>query len=196
MDYTQLDDRELARQAPQLGERAFRELLRRYERPVFSLVFRILRNREEAEEAAQDAFIKAFGAVDRYDPSYRFSSWIFKIANNVAIDRLRRRELDTIPLDGSAHAASPEESERTRIVPPDPGEAPDEYVENRELGGRIDQALGRLRPEYRSAIVLRHVEGRSYEEVGEIMGIPQGTAKTYVHRARAELQGLLVEVGA
>ena len=194
MDYTQLDDRELALRAPQLGERAFREILRRYERPVFSLVFRILRNREEAEETAQDAFVKAFGAIDRYDPSYRFSSWIFKIANNLAIDRLRKRELDTVPLDGSAHATSAEEGERTRIIPPDPGEGPDRYTENRELGSRIDQALGHLRPEYRSAVILRHVEGRSYEEVGRIMGIPEGTAKTYVHRARSDLQELLAAV--
>jgi len=191
LDYAQLDDRELAAQACEGRQRAFRELLSRYERPVFSLVFRMVRDREVAEDVAQEAFVKAFNAIHTYNPSYKFSSWIFKVANNMAIDRLRKRELDTVSIHGSPTANSPEEEERSRITLTDRGEAPDEYVENRELGGQIEEAMGRLRPEYRTAVLLRHVEGHSYDEVSEIMDVPLGTVKTYIPRGRAELKEML-----
>ncbi len=196
MDYSQLDDRQLAQWACEGRERAFREILTRYERPVFSLVYRMIRDRSRAEDVAQEAFIKAFNAIQSYNPSYKFSSWMFKIANNLAIDHLRRRELDTVSIHGSAHADSNEEAERSRITLVDEGESPEEYVENRELGSQIERAMGRLRPEYRTAIVLRHVEGHSYEEISQVMEVPLGTVKTYIHRARAELKELLAGVAA
>jgi RNA polymerase sigma-70 factor, ECF subfamily len=196
VDYSQLDDRELAARACEGRERAFRELLTRYERPVFSLVYRMLRDREQAEDTAQETFIKAFNAIQSYNPAYKFSSWIFKIANNLAIDHLRKRELDTVSIHGSVHAESDEAEERTRITLTDSGETPQEYAENRELGSQIEAAMGRLRPEYRTAILLRHVEGHSYDEVSEIMEVPLGTVKTYIHRARSELKELLAGVAA
>jgi RNA polymerase sigma-70 factor, ECF subfamily len=196
VDYSQLDDRELAARACEGRERAFRELLTRYERPVFSLVYRMLRDREQAEDTAQETFIKAFNAIQSYNPAYKFSSWIFKIANNLAIDHLRKRELDTVSIHGSVHAESDEAEERTRITLTDSGETPEEYAENRELGSQIEAAMGRLRPEYRTAILLRHVEGHSYDEVSEIMDVPLGTVKTYIHRARSELKELLAGVAA
>jgi RNA polymerase sigma-70 factor (ECF subfamily) len=89
-------DKELAALAAAGNEGAFGELLRRYERPIFSLVYRMVRDRTLAEDLAQKAFIRAFNAVSSYDPRYKFSSWIFKIANNHTIDHLRRRKLDTV----------------------------------------------------------------------------------------------------
>ena len=115
-DYTQADDRELASLATQGREPAFRELLSRYERPVFSLVFRMVRDRELAEDLTQETFVKALNAVESYRPEFKFSSWIFKIANNAAIDHLRRRELQTLSLEGSPNALTPEAIE----VPPPP----------------------------------------------------------------------------
>ena len=85
--------------------------MRRYERPVFSLVFRMVRDRTVAEDLAQDAFIKVLNHIDRYRPEFKFSSWLFKIANNVAIDHLRKRQLDTVSMDGSPHASTPAEVE-------------------------------------------------------------------------------------
>jgi RNA polymerase sigma-70 factor, ECF subfamily len=191
VDYARLEDRELAEQAKKGRERAFRELLTRYEKPVFSLVFRMVRDPAAAEDLAQEAFVKAFNAIDSYNPSYKFSSWIFKIANNLAIDRLRKRELDTVSIHGSPSARSAEEEERTRITLTSSDENPEEYVQNRELGGRIEEAISKLRPEYRTAVLLRHVEGHSYDEVAEIMEVPLGTVKTYIHRGRAELKDML-----
>jgi RNA polymerase sigma-70 factor (ECF subfamily) len=194
VDYARLEDRELAALAARGREMAFRELLARYERPVFSLVFRMVRDRTLAEDLAQEAFIRAFNAIGTYKPKFKFSSWIFKIANNHAIDHLRKRKLDTVSMDGSPHARSPDEEAQTRIVVESREEAPDRYVESRELGAQIEEAIGKLRPEYRTAVLLRHVEGYTYEEIAEIMELPLGTVKTYLHRARGELRTLLEHV--
>ena len=169
-------------------EAAYRELIRRYERPVFALLFRMVRDRELAEDLSQETFVKALNAIDSYRPEFKFSSWIFKIANNAAIDHLRRRELDTLSLDGSPHAETPEAMQATALQIGVRQESPLEAVEARELGGAIEEAIGQLRPEYRSCILLRHVEGRAYEEIAEILNLPLGTVKTYIHRARNELR--------
>lgn len=196
MDYASLEDPEVVALACQGRETAFRELLARYERPVYSLVVRMVRDATLAEDLAQEAFIRAFHALGSYDPRYRFSSWIFKIANNLTIDHLRKRRLDTVSLDGSPNAATDEGEGRGHLVVADPGESPEAYVTNRQLGGQIESAMAQLRPEYRTAILLRHVEGHSYEEVAEIMEVPLGTVKTYIHRGRHALRELLAEVTA
>jgi RNA polymerase sigma-70 factor (ECF subfamily) len=186
-----LDDRELATLAATGRESAFRELLTRYERPVFSLVYRMVRDRTLAEDLAQEAFIRAFNAIGSYNTSYKFSNWIFKIANNHTIDYLRKRKLDTVSIHGSPHATTPDEVSQTRLVLQSSDENPHELVEHKELGGQIEEAIGELREEYRTVILLRHVEGYAYDEIADIMELPLGTVKTYLHRARNELKNLL-----
>jgi RNA polymerase sigma-70 factor (ECF subfamily) len=193
VDWRLLTDQEVVRHAVIGREAAYRELIRRYQRPVFSLVFRMVRDRELAEDLAQETFIKVLNAIDSYRPEYKFSSWIFKIANNAAIDHLRRRNLDTLSLDGSPHAETAEAIEATTLQIGSDAESPLEEVANRELGGQIEEAIARLRPEYRSCILLRHVDGRPYEEIAEILDLPLGTVKTYIHRARNELRILLAD---
>ena len=172
-------------------EAAYRELLRRYERPVFSLIFRMVRDRALAEDLAQDSFVKVLNALESYRPEFKFSSWVFKIANNVAIDQLRRRELNTLSLDGAPNASTRDEVEATALQAVDQTESPLSELESRELGSHIEQAIQKLRPEYRACILLRHVEGRSYEEIAEVLDLPLGTVKTYIHRARHELREFL-----
>jgi RNA polymerase sigma-70 factor (ECF subfamily) len=187
-EWAALTDQQVVLLARGGREAAYRELIRRYERPVFALLFRMVRDRELAEDLSQETFVKALNAIDSYRPEFKFSSWIFKIANNAAIDHLRRRELDTLSLDGSPHAETPEAMQATALQIGVRQESPLEAVEARELGGAIEAAIGRLRPEYRSCILLRHVEGRAYEEIAEILSLPLGTVKTYIHRARNELR--------
>jgi RNA polymerase sigma-70 factor (ECF subfamily) len=187
-DHAQLDDRELATLAAKGREGAFRELLKRYERPVFSLIYRMVRDRTLAEDLAQEAFIRAFNAIASYNTSYKFSNWIFKIANNHTIDYLRKRRLETVSIHGSPHATTPDEVSQTSVMLESGGESPHELVEHRELGGQIEDAIGELREEYRTVILLRHVEGYAYDEIAEIMDLPLGTVKTYLHRARNELK--------
>ena len=186
-------DRELVAEACRGQERAYRELLDRYQRPVFSLVYRMVRDRETAEDIAQEAFVRAFQALDSYNPAYKFSSWLFKIANNLTIDHLRKRRLETVSIHGSPHAGDADAERRSSIVLESRDENPEQFSENRELGAQIEVALAALRPEYRAAVLLRHVEGYSYEEIAEIMEVPLGTAKTYIHRGRLELKGMLAE---
>jgi RNA polymerase sigma-70 factor (ECF subfamily) len=187
-EWPRLTDQEVVLLARSGREAAYRELVRRYERPVFALLYRMVRDRELAEDLAQETFVKALNAIESYRPEFKFSSWIFKIANNAAIDHLRRRELDTLSLDGSPHAETPEAMQATALQIGARQESPLDAVEARELGGAIEAAIGRLRPEYRSCILLRHVEGRAYEEIAEILDLPLGTVKTYIHRARNELR--------
>ncbi len=184
-------DQEVVAAALAGREEAYRELLRRYQRPVFSLVYRMVRDREAAEDLAQETFVKVLGALETYRPEFKFSSWIFKIANNAAIDHLRRRQPDTLALEGAPDATNQEQLEATQIQIPSRSEDPLEEVESRELGSAIEQAIGRLRPEYRACIILRHIEGRSYQEIAETLDLPLGTVKTYIHRARAELMDAL-----
>lgn len=194
MDLSTIDDRDLIEMARDGRESAFREVLTRYERPVFSLVFRMVRDRALAEDLSQETFVRAFNAIGSYNPRYKFSSWIFKIANNLTIDHLRKKRLDTVSIDGSPNATTAEEQQGSRLVVEDRGERPDGYVESMELGNEIETAIGALRPEYRTVVLLRHVEGYSYDEIAEIMGIPLGTVKTYLHRARTELKEALAHV--
>jgi RNA polymerase sigma-70 factor (ECF subfamily) len=184
-------DQDMVAWAQEGHEAAFRELVRRYQRPVFSLIYRMVRDRELAEDLAQETFVKVLNAIDSYRPEHKFSSWIFKIANNAAIDHLRRRELDTLSLDGAPDAVTPDRQEATALQVGARAESPLEEMEARELGSQIDRAIARLRPEYRACIVLRHVEGRAYEEIASILSLPLGTVKTYIHRARAELRETL-----
>jgi RNA polymerase sigma-70 factor (ECF subfamily) len=171
---------------------AYAELLRRYERPVYTLILRMVRDRTLAEDLAQDAFVKAFGKLGTYDPGRKLSSWLFKIAHNTAIDHLRRRDLETVSLDapvGDDPDAAP------RVIEDETGETPDGAAERSDLSRALTRAVARLRPEYRQVILLRFQAGLEYAEIVEETGFPLGTVKTYIHRARKELSGLLSDAG-
>ena len=190
-DLSTATDQEVVEYARDGRESAYRELVRRYQRPVFSLIYRMVRDRELAEDLSQETFVKVLNAIDRYRPEFKFSSWVFKIANNAAIDHLRRKELDTLSLDGGPDATTAERVEATALQIGDTTESPLDELEARELGSAIERAIGKLRSEYQTCIILRHVEGRPYDEIADILGLPLGTVKTYIHRARAELRELL-----
>lgn len=191
LDLRNLPDADLVSLAQEGREAAYRELVQRYERPVFSLIFRMVRDREVAEDLAQDTFIKVLNHIDKYRPEFKLSSWLFKIANNVAIDFLRKRQLDTVSIDGSPHARSAAEIEATSFDVVARQESALDEMEAKELGTAIERAIQQLRPEYRSCIMLRHVEGRSYEEIAATLDLPLGTVKTYIHRARHQLRDAL-----
>jgi RNA polymerase sigma-70 factor, ECF subfamily len=161
---------------------AFREIVRRYERPVRSLIARMVGDPALAEDLAQDTFLKAFRSLSTFDTARKFSSWLFRIANNSAIDALRRRPHGLVDLDGPEAALDPP------VPPPDP-------AEEAELGRALETALSRLRPDYRMAVLLRYQEGCSYAEIGESLSIPEGTAKTFVHRGRKLLAEFLDRAG-
>jgi RNA polymerase sigma-70 factor (ECF subfamily) len=173
------EDAELVTRALAGSEPAFRDLVVRYQRPVHGLIMRMVRDRGLAEDLSQEVFIKAYRALGTFDPKRKFSSWLFKIAHNTAIDQLRRRQVETVPLE------SPDE-EKTDLLAllPDPeGESPDTRLKRRSLA------------EAREVVVLRFQEGLAYEEIAEITGLPLGTVKTHLHRARKAMVRTLTAEG-
>jgi RNA polymerase sigma-70 factor (ECF subfamily) len=188
VSYADKDDKQLVILCRRGDERAARELVNRFQRPVFSIIYRMVRDREKAEDLAQETFVRTFNNLDRYDRSYKFSSWLFKIAYNLTVDHLRRKELKTISIHGSPDAVTADQQEATSVTLESTGETADDRLESLELADQLEEAIGKLREEYRTAILLRHVEGRTYEEIAEIMDIPLGTVKTYIFRARRQLR--------
>jgi RNA polymerase sigma-70 factor, ECF subfamily len=185
-----LSDHQLVERARRGAEDASRELVERYERPVFNLVLRMVREPAVAEELAQDAFVKAFQRLDTFDPAYKFSNWVLKIAHNTTIDYLRRQRPTLVPLDD----VDEEESQRLAgqaQTPPDPFES----AQRADLAAALERALERLRPEYRQVIVLRYQEDLSYDDIAEVTGLPLGTIKSHLHRARQAMAELLSDSG-
>jgi RNA polymerase sigma-70 factor (ECF subfamily) len=177
-------DAELVNAARGGDEQAIRDLLGRYRTAVFNLAFRILRNEEDATDAAQETFIRVFRALDRFDERQRFKPWILRIASNYCIDQIRKRDWRTVSFD------TPIETEdgTLEMELAGPGPQPDEVLERKEQRMVIEQAIDSLPPDYRMAIVLRHTEGLSYEEIADVLGVPLGTVKARIHRARSALQ--------
>jgi RNA polymerase sigma-70 factor (ECF subfamily) len=147
----------------------------------------MVRERELAEDLSQEVFLKAYRALDSYDPTRKFSSWLFKIAHNATIDHLRRSEVSTVPLDGDSDG----ELGVGRILEDETEATPERRLLGSDLGQELDVALRSLRPAYREAILLRHREELSYQEIAEVTGASLGTVKTNLHRARKELAEIL-----
>ena len=167
---------------------AFEQIVGRYQRPVVSLIARITGDRALAEDLAQETFVKAFRNLAAFDTTRRLSSWLFRIAHNTAIDAIRRSR----PPPGSM-AATQIASTGPRHEPATPPE-PDP-VERQELRRALEAALSELRADQRAAIVLRYENGLSFDEIGTVLGVPEVTARSHVHRARKELARLLTASG-
>jgi RNA polymerase sigma-70 factor, ECF subfamily len=162
--------------------------VRRYQRPIISLIARMTGDRALSEDLAQETFVKAFRSLAAFDTTRRLSSWLFRIAHNTAIDAMRRSRPPQAAIEAS-HAASPD-------VPPEPATPPaPDPVERRELGRALEAALAELRPDQRAAIVMRYENGLSFDEIGAVLGVPEVTARSHVHRARKELARLLTASG-
>jgi RNA polymerase sigma-70 factor (ECF subfamily) len=181
-----LTDAELVARALAGSQEAFRELVERFERPVYSLVARMVQNPGLAEDLAQEVFIKAFRRLDSFDPGRKFASWLFKIAHNTTVDHLRRSTTETVALESDR-----EDQPGLIAVLADSVESPLATAERHALGRALEQAIATLRPEYREAVLLFYVEGSSYQEICEVTGQPLGTVKTNLHRARKQLAGAM-----
>jgi RNA polymerase sigma-70 factor (ECF subfamily) len=170
------------------SQAAFAHLVRRYERPVVRLIARITGARALAEDLAQETFVKAFRNLAAFDPARRLSSWLFRIAHNTALDALRRARPPTVSLSDTSQSSAGGSHEPAAAAAPDP-------VERDALRTALLAALGELRPEHRAAVALRYEEGLSFDEIGQILGISEVTARSHVHRARKALRHKLTEAG-
>jgi RNA polymerase sigma-70 factor, ECF subfamily len=179
-----LHDVDLVRRILAGEEDLFERLVRRYQSRILAHLSRMVGNRDDALDLSQEIFVKVFQALDRYNPEFKFSTWLFRIAGNAAIDHLRKRRLRTIPLE-------PSDSEGQRVSSPEYRNlGPDPYatLRNAERGDAIASAIQSLPQEFRELIALRHFTGLSYEEIAEIKGMPLGTVKNKLFRARAVLK--------
>ncbi len=165
------------------SQEAFRELVERYQRPVLSVIVRMVRDSQLAEDLAQEVFLKVYRRLRTFDPQRKLSSWLFKIAHNTTLDHLRRKHVRTIPLEVERE----EGTVANEHLPDLSVESPDTQVHRGDLASALEATIATLRPEYREVVVLRYQEDMSYQEIVEITGLPMGTVKTHLHRARKEM---------
>jgi len=157
---------------------------------VFNLIARMVRDEGVAEELAQDSFVKAFGALRSFDPAFKFSNWILRIAHNTAIAHLRRLKLPTVSIDLDTPGRDLRDS-----LADDREPSPFALAKGADLARDLEWAVAQLRPEYRRLIVLRYQEDQAYEEIAEELDLPLGTVKSHLHRARRELARLMTAAG-
>jgi RNA polymerase sigma-70 factor (ECF subfamily) len=181
------EDIQLVARARSGDERAFRALVSKYERAVFSICLRMVRNRDEATDLSQESFIKVFASLDRYNAEFAFSSWLFKITSNLCIDFLRRRRVPTFGMDDPVDGEKGEMHRQYESTDPTPEEA----FSCGEKMRRLEAGIAALPDHYRIILLLRHQEDLSYEEIADALSIPLGTVKARIHRAREMLKGIL-----
>jgi RNA polymerase sigma-70 factor (ECF subfamily) len=184
-----LADSDLIERAVAGQSDCFDELVRRYNRPIASFIFRMIGNRETALDLTQEVFIKVYGSLERYKPEFKFSTWIYKIASNTAIDHLRKSAVSTAPL------YLVNDDEEFELPIPSRSPSPERALERRERAAQIEEVISQLPPRYRELIVLRHVSELGYEEIAEVTGLPLGTVKNRIFRAREAMRKHLVRLG-
>lgn len=182
-----LEDRELVAAILAGEQERFAELVQRYERRLINYVYRMIRNYEDAHDLAQEIFIKVYMALDRYDPKYQFSTWIFRIAQNAAIDQIRKK---TLPEESLTKEDRQEGGERQMQIEADVV-SPYRAVFNVEMADAIEKAVHDLPEDYRDLIELRHFAELSYDEIAEVKQLPLGTVKNKLFRARNMLKETL-----
>ena len=170
-------------------EASFEELVRRYQRPIAAYVYRMVGDYDAALDLTQEVFIKVYNSLARYRSEFKFSTWIYKIAHNAAIDHLRRHAVREQALTASVDGERREVTIESRRLTP---EQESEYKERRS---EIESVVQLLQPSYRELIVLRHSHDLSYDEIAEVTGLPLGTVKNRLFRAREAMRDLLVQRG-
>lgn len=169
------DDTKLIERCREGDREAFQALLVEYEKPVFNAAYRMLNNRDDAEDVTQTVFLKVFEHIDQFDPSRRFFSWIYRITLNESINWLGR----TNRLEPLAHEAAFE------------GKGPEQEVESAKVSSNVQAALMTIKSDYRSVVVLKHFLGCSYVEISQILDIPEKKVKSRLYTARQQLKDAL-----
>lgn len=158
---------------------AFESLVRTHQDHIYNLAYRITGNHEDASDAAQDAFVRAFQALARFREDAAFSTWIYRIATNAALDLVRRRPAAP-PVELPEHHPAPDDPERDAA--------------RHEIGRRVQAALANVPTEFRAAVVLRDLQGLSYEDVARILKVPLGTVRSRISRGREALRAQLTDL--
>lgn len=185
------DDKALVQRCHRGDREAFARLMRRYERQIYNLAYRMVGGEQEAEDLTQDIFIAAFRGLRRFRGQCKFSTWLYRIALNQGQNRIkylsRRRVFRREPCGAGGRKYFSESLERL----PDTAPSPEQWTMTQELAHQVQRCLNQLPAQFRQILVLRDVQGFSYEELAEMLSINQGTVKSRLHRARNALQECL-----
>ncbi len=176
---TREDDQRLIKLTLEGQLDAFGDLIHKYQNRLFNGMVHVIRSESEAEDVVQDAFILAMTRLDSFKGNSQFYTWLYRIAYNVAITKLRRRK-PTVSLQGKDDSA--------KVDFPGNVDAPDERMQGQERASQLMQAMGRLTEEHRSILVLREMDEMDYEAISEILDLPIGTVRSRLHRARSQLK--------
>ena len=184
-----LSDVELITRSISGREDSFEELVRRYQRPIAGYVFRLIGDYEASLDVTQEVFIKVYNSLERYRSDYKFSTWLYRIAHNAAIDHLRRNSINT----QSIETESPDGTYQLQLESPLP--SPEQNRERSEWKTEIKAVIGLLPPAYRELILLRHSQDLSYDEIADVTGLPLGTVKNRLFRAREMMREIFLQRG-
>ena len=180
-------DRALVEAALGGDQRAYEQLVAKYREPLTRHVGRLVRDRSQVDDLVQEAFIKAFSSLPSYSADYAFSTWLYKIATNHAIDYLRRKKLPTCSIDKPLQTKDGE----LQMELPDTTYRPDRHIVADQRNALIAEAIAQLPEKYHRVIVMRHQQELSYEEIATELDLPLGTVKAHIFRARALLYKFL-----
>ncbi len=167
----------------------FEELVRRYQRPITSYVFRMLGDHDSALDVTQEVFIKVYKSLTKYSPEYKFSTWLYRIAHNAAVDHMRRNSVTPQSLEAENADGSYQIQLESR------GSSPEQDRERSEWRREIDVVVKCLPPAYRDLIILRHSRDLSYDEIAHVTGLPLGTVKNRLFRAREMMREIFIDRG-
>ena len=187
---------QLVAQASKGDKDAYRVLVERYQPRVFAIAYEIVKNREDAEDIAQESFVKAYLSLHSFKGDSSFFTWLYRIVHNMALDvrrRLIRRGGGTLEYDEVKASKQELQSGSFGSASPTASEGPAEAMLNREKASRIQKALGEISEEHRSVVVLREIDGLSYEEIAKATGVSKGTVMSRLFYARKKLQEALHE---
>jgi RNA polymerase sigma-70 factor (ECF subfamily) len=182
-------DEELVRRVQAGNNEAFEELVKRYERKVYNIAYRLMGNERDASEVLQDAFLRAYRFLPKFQFKSSFFTWLYRIATNVSLTKLRKREkVQLVSIDEPANADGD-----LPLEIPDYRYNPEKMMKQRQLREALQKAVDELPPDYRSVVVLRDLEGLSNEEVSKVLSLSVAAVKSRLHRGRLELRKVLAE---
>ena len=170
---------------------AFEALVTAYEKNVYNLALRMTGNAQDAEDVAQEAFLKAYNSLDSFRGESKFSVWLYRIVSNLCLDFLRRQKRRP----ASSLSVEDDEGEETQLDIPDVSQSPEELLERRLTREAVRQGLAQLPAEQRQILLLREIQGLSYEEIGQALSLEPGTVKSRIFRARKRLCAFLLADG-
>jgi RNA polymerase sigma-70 factor (ECF subfamily) len=184
---SKLEDYNLIDKAIKGDQSAYERLMKKYYKLVNNLIYRMIYNKDDVEDLTQEAFIKAFNSLEKFDHQFAFSTWLYKIASNNCIDYLRKKKLNTISIDKEIDG----EDEDLRFEIPDNDYKPDRNILESEKTKILTDAINSLPEKYKSVILLRHQDDMEYEEIAKKLKLPLGTVKAHIFRGRELLNKYL-----